>query len=74
MRKLFTMAPDPNDLKMVAKARIMARISFKPKAPTMGGLAQIGSNDWAPWVGGKPKADWSELQDKNPTYLDPCQY
>ena len=62
------MAPDPNDPKMAVPAGTMARIPFKPKAPTMGGPAQIGRNDLVPWVGGKPKADWSELQDKNPTY------
>ena len=68
------MAPDPNNPKTAALAGTMARIQFKPKAPTMGGLAKIGSNEWAPWVGGKPKADRRELQDKNPTFLDPCQH
>ena len=67
------MAPDPNNPKTVMLAGTMARTPFKPKVPTMGGLAQIGSNDWAPWVGGKPKADWSEVMDKNPMCLDPCQ-
>ena len=68
------MARDPNDRKTATLTGTMVGISFKPKTPTMGGLVQIGNNDWVPWEGGKPKVDWSELQDKNPAHLDPCQH
>ena len=47
---------------------------FKPKEPKMGGLVQTGREDWTPWVGGKPKSDWSELEVKDPQYIDPRQY
>ena len=44
---------------------------FRPVAPKMGGLAQVSSNDWCAWTGGKPKPDWSGLDDKAPT--DPLE-
>jgi len=41
--------------------------SFKPAVPTMGALEQTSSTDFCPWVGGKPKADWSGLEATTPT-------
>ena len=40
------------------------RIIFKPDEPTMGGLAQTKAEDFVAWTGGKPKHDWSGLDDK----------
>ena len=45
-----------------------------PDKPNMGGLTQVGKEDWAPWTGGKPKADWTGLEEPDPTYIDPSQY
>jgi hypothetical protein len=36
-------------------------ITFKPKAPKMGGLFQVLSTDWCAWTGGKHLYDWSTL-------------
>ena len=40
----------------------------------MGGLVRTGREDWTPWVGGKPKIDWSGLADSKDQYIDPRQY
>ena len=48
-------------------------VIFKPDEPVMGGLVQTGREDWTPWVGGKPKADWSGLDDTTPD-IDPNQF
>ena len=37
---------------------------FKPEAPIMGGLEQSRYNEWCAWTGGKPKRDWSGLDDQ----------
>ena len=47
---------------------------FKPDKPKMGGLVRTGREDWTPWVGGKPKIDWSELADSKDLYIDPRQF
>ena len=36
---------------------------FKPKAPIMGGILQVSGTEYCAWTGGKPKADWSGLND-----------
>ena len=35
---------------------------FKPIKPKFGDLIQEGSGKWAAWTGGKPKDDWTELE------------
>jgi len=47
---------------------------FKPKEPKFGGLTEVGTDIWAPWTGGKPKADWSELEENSPTTIIATQY
>ena len=47
---------------------------YKPDKPKMGGLVRTGREDWTPWVGGKPKIDWSGLADSKDQYIDPRQY
>ena len=47
---------------------------FKPDKPKMGGLARTGREDWTPWVGGKPKIDWSQLADSKDLCIDPRQF
>lgn len=48
---------------------------YKPNEPKMGGLQQTGGTDYVPWVGGKPKHDWSDLASApsiiHPTMLRP---
>ena len=34
-------------------------MALKPTKPIMGGITQTGTDSWAAWTGGKPKADWS---------------
>ena len=46
---------------------------FKPEAPKFGGLTKVGTNQWAPWTGGKPKADWTELKTTDPGAVVPTQ-
>ena len=48
--------------------------TFKPTKPKFGGLEQVSIDTWVPWTGGKPKADWTELEDINPGTIDPNQY
>ena len=48
--------------------------TFKPTKPKFGGLEQVSIDTWVPWTGGKPKADWTELEDINPGMIDPNQY
>ena len=40
----------------------------------MGGLRQTGSEDWTPWVGGKPLATWSGLVDPEPNHIAANRY
>ena len=44
-----------------------------PTKPIMGGLLQISKDEWGAWTGGKPKADWSQLEDAATTYDRPSQ-
>ena len=48
--------------------------SFKPKKPKFGGIEQVGTDSWAIWTGGKPKTDFSELEDTSPSEIQPNQY
>ena len=43
---------------------------FMPTKPKMGDLQQMGGTDHVPWVGGKPKTDWSALG-KTPNIVKP---
>ena len=40
----------------------------KPQVPIMGGLV-LSNKTWEPWVGGKPKFDWTGLVDEAPCLL-----
>ena len=48
--------------------------SFKPKKPRFGGIKQLGTDTWAVWTGGKPKNDYSELENTTPTEIQPNQH
>ena len=48
--------------------------SFKPKKPKFGGLSQVGPDSYAAWTGGKPKTDWTELEDPKPADIQPNQF
>ena len=46
---------------------------FKPPDPEMGGLVQVKHDAYSAWTGGKPKADWSELEETSPEYEQTTQ-
>ena len=52
----------------------VAKIPFKPIKPKFGDISEVGTDSWAAWTGGKPKADWSGLEDSNPTAIAATQY
>ena len=52
----------------------VVNLPFRPTKPKMGGLIQTGREDWTPWVGGKPKSDWTALAESSPMFIDPRQY
>ena len=62
-------APDPN-----VGAAMTATTPFIPKKPKYGDLARVGTDSWVVWTGGKPKADWTELEDTKPKSIQPNQY
>ena len=39
---------------------------FMPTKPRMGGIIQAKSNEFVVWTGGKPKVEWTELDDSAP--------
>ena len=47
---------------------------YKPDKPILGDVARTGKNTWTAWVGGKPKPDWSGLEDGHPAFIAPTQY
>ena len=47
---------------------------FSPVRPKMGGLRETGPETTTPWTGGKPKADWSGLENNKPESIQPTQY
>ena len=40
---------------------------FMPDKPIMGGLVQSRRDEYVVWTGGKPKYDWSKLDDSAKT-------
>ena len=47
---------------------------FEPKVPTFGGVQEVGTDSKAAWTGGKPKADYSGLEEPDPTVIAPAQF
>ena len=47
---------------------------FRPLEPKFGGLTQIGEDSFGVWVGGKPKSNFTELADPDPSLIHPNQY
>ena len=45
----------------------------KPAVPTIGGLTALSKDEWSAWTGGKPKADWSGLEDHTVDSTSPNQ-
>jgi hypothetical protein len=45
-----------------------------PKKPKFGGLKLTSMGIYTPWTGGKPKADWTELETRTPASIQPTQY
>ena len=48
-----------------ALASLPLKSPYKPDEPLMGGLEVVGIDVWTPWTGGKPKVDWSDLEDES---------
>jgi Zinc knuckle len=46
--------------------------AVKPRTPTMGGMV-AHTKEWAPWTGGKPRSDWSALEQQPESYVSPNQ-
>ena len=51
-----------------------ATIPYRPVKPKYGDIAIVGADNWAPWTGGKPRADWSELEEPAPRTIVATQY
>ena len=49
-------------------------VPYRPTKPKFGDVSEIGKESWVAWTGGKPKADWSELDNPNPSVVSPNQY
>ena len=49
----------------------MTTTSFAPETPKFGGREQVSADAWVIWTGGKPKADWSGLEDPSPKTIQP---
>ena len=47
---------------------------YKPKTPKFGGVKEVGTDSWAAWLGGKPKANWTELEDPDPKTIRATQF
>ena len=58
----------------VQEAAETAGLQYRPKMPKMGGVKETGPDTQTPWTGGKPKADWSELENKIPVSIQPTQF
>ena len=50
------------------------KLPFKPKAPKFGGIKEVGTDLWAAWTGGKPRADLASLRVSTPGSIDPNQF
>ena len=71
---MSTEPPVPTPDAGPSTATTTSSTSFKPKKPKFGGIEQVGSESWAVWTGGKPKTDFSELEDTSPSEIQPNQY
>ena len=47
---------------------------FIPLKPKFGGLKKVDAKRWSAWTGGKPKADWTGLEDPDPQSINVTQY
>ena len=50
-----------------------ARVPFKPETPKFGGIER-DEEHWIVWTGGKPKSDWSGLEEENPDSITDNQF
>ena len=66
-------SPTPSGATTIAAAST-ARIPFKPTKPKFGDIYEVGTDSWAAWTGGKPKADWTGLENPTPVAVAPNQY
>ena len=60
--------PDHDSSDPMTSEATTPKSPFKPPDPKMGGLVQVKHNAYSAWTGGKPKADWSKLDETSPEY------
>ena len=58
----------------MSSAPVVAPATDMPDEPTMGGVTKLSATDFVAWPGGKPKADWTDLDAAAPaTHVSPNQ-
>lgn len=65
--------PDPDDAFHDAPQDPDRTTVWQPTPPIMGGNSQTGPKIIEAWTGGKPKADWSGLEDPSTGHTSPSQ-
>ena len=70
----FPMPPSPAASTLGSQTGTPVRAPQVPKKPKFGGIREIAVDTWAAWTGGKPKSDWSELEDPDPKQIVATQY
>jgi hypothetical protein len=48
-------------------------MALRPKEPIVGAITQTDTDKWLAWTDGKPKADWTGLEDVSPDCETPNQ-
>jgi len=59
---------DPTIVDTTSEETISSTMSndMKPTKPTMGDLTQLSKDEWSAWTGGKPKSDWTSIDESSP--------
>ena len=67
-------ANDPAAAAQQAGQAAQVATPFRPTTPKFGGIVQVSATEYVAWTGGKPKADFSELENTNPSPIKPNQH
>jgi len=57
-----------------AHAATTAGSQFIPERPKFGGIKETGPDTFTPWTGGKPKADFTGLEEPDPKSIRATQF
>ena len=63
---LVMSAPSQGTTASLAPSMAQASNVFKPTKSKFGDVNEVGHNLWLAWTGGKPKGNWSGLEDLTP--------